>query len=278
MSSAPHHEQLLLPCGDTSPHAEEGYEPRGEIVEFHGHRYDVFGHDYTNPEAWGGKRGCWGWRRLPYDGLSASVFSSNGGEGVPTRAKAVALAKEDAERQKRVRDLSAAHPPMPGPLPMTLEPVIEEIALGYERVIHFGAEFRLIQHGRRYQITTGCGRLLCGVAALLDRTAALSNAESFGFRAVPAEQLRFVRWNAERRVHCVMCEPGFAWGRGKSRKAVINVAGAGEVFVCDGPFHLGLLRLDRQDENQVGLAERGPALPEGTAAPYMVDTTRHLRR
>lgn len=182
---------------------------------------------------------------LPHSNSSASVFHSNGGEGVETREKAIALAKMDATRQNRVRNLAAAYPPLTGPLPTTLEPVVQELEPGYERVVHFGREFRLIhQGGRGFQITTGAGKLLCGVAALLTRESALSNIESFGFRSLPHEALRFVRWNDETRVHCVMCEAGFAWGREKSRKAVVDVAGAGAVFVCDGAFHLRTLGLE----------------------------------
>ncbi|MFG3512152.1 DNA cytosine methyltransferase [Streptomyces bobili] len=230
---------------DQDGEPEDGHKPRGEIVEFHGHRYDVFGWDHDNPEAWGGKRGCWGWKRLPITQTSASLFHSNGGEGVETREKAVVLAREDAERQKRVRDLTAAYGPHVGPVPLTLEPVIQEIGPGYERVFHFGWEFRLIQHGKKwFQVTGATGEFLHGPMALLTREAALSNIESFGFRSVSDELLRFVRWHDETRVHCVMCEPGFAWGRGKSRKAVVDVAGVGEVFVCDGAFHLGLLKLE----------------------------------
>lgn len=243
MNTPTGHQQLAFEVPtDTS---YDTYEPRGEVVEFHEHRYDVFGWIHENPAAWDGKRGCWGWIRLPHSNSSASVFHSNGGEGVETREKAIALAKMDATRQNRVRNLAAAYPPLTGPLPTTLEPVVQELEPGYERVVHFGREFRLIhQGGRGFQITTGAGKLLCGVAALLTRESALSNIESFGFRSLPHEALRFVRWNDETRVHCVMCEAGFAWGREKSRKAVVDVAGAGAVFVCDGAFHLRTLGLE----------------------------------
>ncbi|MCC3773658.1 DUF6197 family protein [Streptomyces sp. UNOB3_S3] len=159
------------------------------------------------------------------------------------------------------------HPPLVGPLRMSLVWQVEELEPGYERVVFLGQEFRLLSDGvGRYQFFTAAGQRLCGPLAWAPRETALSNIESFAFAGVPREALRLVRLNEETRVHCVMCEPGFAWGRDKSAKAVVEIAGAGEVFVCDGPFHLGILGLV-PDEYTDGLspdAERA-ALAQYTA-------------
>ncbi|MEU2514433.1 DUF6197 family protein, partial [Streptomyces syringium] len=164
-------------------------------------------------------------------------------------------------------DPAEKHPPLIGPLRMSLEWEIEELEPGYERVIYLGQEFRILSNAQGLcQPFRADGQRMCGRLAWPTRESALSNIEGQAFFGVPREAMRLVRLHDETRVHCVMCEPGYAWGRGKSKKAVVEIAGAGEVFVCDGPFHLGMLDLVPEQYTE-GLSgdQKGSALAQYAA-------------
>ncbi|RLV10245.1 hypothetical protein CTZ27_03230 [Streptomyces griseocarneus] len=163
------------------------------------------------------------------------------GENARAAVESAAVAhreKRTAEEQPVV-DLLRGHPPLIGPLPMSLQWDVTELVPGLERVIFLGQEFRLLADGEGgYQPFVAGGRRLCGYLRWMSREDVLWTIEASALFYVPHSAKRIVRLHDKTRVHCVECEPGFAWGRGKTPKAVVEITGAGEVFVCVGHLRM----------------------------------------
>ncbi|MGI5526764.1 hypothetical protein ACQEVX_04845 [Streptomyces syringium] len=209
---------------DGSREVAPGLPPSGEVVEFFGFHYDVFGVGVG--EEWE----FWGAKRMPLH-HDAMATHTNSGDSVPTRDHAVRWCKQEAWNRHIAKTVHARHPALYGPHRFSAEPVVETLEPGYERVIWMGVEWRLHAptisakqlwrsnaltppsgipdgHPREYQM-----RMLRGDS--------LYQALSF--------DLARLLGTSPRNVDCVMCEPGGAWGRHKTRKIRIGLGGRPEV-------------------------------------------------
>ncbi|MEU0770618.1 hypothetical protein [Streptomyces albogriseolus] len=213
----------------------------GELVEFDGYYYDVEGRDSERVE--NGKTvpaGYWSPYRLPRNHWwvrgkgSGSSDHVNEGEGLPTKEKALALARKDAARRKAAGEAFDRHPPVLGPVPFSAGVEIRELEPGYWEVTSLGRRWRRWnpvrpQKGRDYPASAErcevarppLGQLYVGtdweLGNHLERGAALAGVISPETICL----LGVTRPDTD----CALCEPGPAWNRHKMPKIRVGAAG-----------------------------------------------------
>ncbi|MEU5429784.1 hypothetical protein AB0H73_29910 [Streptomyces olivoreticuli] len=200
---------------------EPGLPPRGEVVEFFGFRYDVFGIGIG--ERWE----SWGAKRMPLRHDSMATHNS----GDRTRDLAIRWCKKEAWDRHLAKSVHARHPALYGPHRFSVEPVVETLEPGYERVICMGTEWRL------HAPTIGAKKLwlsdaltpTSGIPEGLPRERQMHSVRGLSLSEVLSIGLARLLGTSPRDVDCVMCEPGGSWGRHKQRKIRIGLDGRPDV-------------------------------------------------
>ncbi|CAM5306171.1 hypothetical protein [Streptomyces abikoensis] len=203
---------------------EPGLPPRGEVVEFFGFQYDVSGVGIGEPwEFWCAKR-----MPLRHDAMATHT---NDGETVPTRDHAVRWCKKEAWSRHIARTVHARHPALYGPHRFSVEPVVEILEPGYERVICMGAEWRLQvpPFGAKKLWRSGALTPVSGIPDGLPRAYQMHMLRGDSLEAALSFDLVRLLGTSPKDVDCVMCPPGGAWGRHKQRKIRIGLDGRPEV-------------------------------------------------
>ncbi|WP_405832450.1 hypothetical protein [Streptomyces sp. NBC_00105] len=126
-------------------------------------------------------------------------------------------------------------PPLVGPLPVSPELEITELEPGYERVVQWGNEYRVRTVGKHvvevHAVSYGLDNM-CEIT----RDHALNTVIHCRAFTEVVRSAELLGLHEETKVRCGSCEHGWAWGRGKSPKARIRIAGH-ETAVCLGGFH-----------------------------------------
>lgn len=195
----------------------------GEIVEYFGFEYDVFGGDIgTRYESWGAKRLP---RRL--DGLTTDT---NGGKGVRSREAAVAWCLREAWERHIAKTVHARHPALYGPHRFSTEPVVEQLEPDYERVICMGQEWRL------HAPVPGVEKVWCsdalqpttGIPDPQPRARQMHLLRGHSLAAALTPDLIRILGTAPQGVACIMCDPDVRI-RYRQRKIRVGLAGRPEV-------------------------------------------------
>ncbi|WP_367132992.1 MULTISPECIES: hypothetical protein [Streptomyces] len=203
---------------------EPGLPPRGEVVEFFGFQYDVVGIGVGEPwEFWCAKR-----MPLRHDAMASHT---NDGESVRTRDHAVRWCKEEAWKRHIAKTVHARHPALYGPHRFSVEPVVETLEPGYDRVIWMGAEWRL------HAPTIGAKNLWRSDALTPTTGIPDGHPREYQMHMLRGESLYQVLnidlvrllGTSSTDVSCAMCPPGGAWGRHKARKIRIGLGGRPDV-------------------------------------------------
>ncbi|MFJ9719899.1 hypothetical protein ACIRPQ_28905 [Streptomyces sp. NPDC101213] len=216
------------------PLDDDGYQPRGkdeEFWEFYGDRYVMTGVCVGSDDEF------WGAKRLPYQANMAAC-DINDGESLPTRAACLKRMEQEAYWRHLARAVHHRHPALIGPLPFTLEPRIEELEPGYERIIWLGQEHRLhIRRGDLKELRKTNPKWVRSPATTAARTSDVGEPRVVQMHMIRAAALSAVLHPETVRLlgttrpdtDCWMCEPGPAWGRHKKPKVRIGLLGQPEL-------------------------------------------------
>ncbi|MHA7956256.1 hypothetical protein ACX9I7_00665 [Streptomyces sp. L500] len=215
----------------------------GEVVEYFGFEYDVFGWSVgTRFESWGAKR-------LPrrHDGIATDTHR---GKGVRSREAAVAWCLREAWERHIAKTVHARHPALYGPHRFSAEPVVEQLEPDYERVIWMGQEWRLHAPvpGVEKVWVSGALQPTTGIPAPQPRARQMHVMRRESLEAVLTPDIIRILGTAPQDVACVMCEPGVRI-RYRQRKIRVGLAGRPEVNEVACLAHIFRFFVHSEEEN-----------------------------
>ncbi|MFC4512157.1 hypothetical protein [Streptomyces ehimensis] len=202
--------------------AREAVDPvHGEVVEFFGFQYDVWG------TAVGTQWESWSAKRLPKR-HDAMATHTNGGESVLTREDAIAWCMKEAWHRHIAVTVHARHPALHGPHRFSMEPVFELLEPQYERVIWMGKEWRLhtLKPGGKKSWLSGPHTPPNGIADGLPRAHNLHMMRGGSLSGALHPLTVRLLGAAPPRTQCAMCAPRYS---SDLRRVRVGLAGRPEV-------------------------------------------------